>query len=607
MSKDNNRRFLDIVFGGLIFSLFNSELNKSRENLDDWEGEYNLEKFRSFSEQVEKKRDGYKLQYNVDESVLKPKFINLVRIKEYLCSLETSYEKDENAIESLELEWSWKLRQRAINSIIEDNLHQGLIIINNEKPKYWVYSVEVELDHIKIVISDREEAGFNHLKEFRYLQDDFICLDLKEAENLAKVMQRFYHNFNERVMIVRDLNNQPKKLKMHDEILDLLEEIGTEKYNEIKIILEDKIFKNSLYLIYTLISLGNELNIDEYYKEAIVVFKNILKTEEDFLIEKGLESKIYKEILYAYIDLGSEEEIISLINTRYKKDYRFMDRIADELYDLELYKAAESAYRVLIENKKSVGDTWRILNAYKKIQDDEGIGAWRDELVRQGENTWIIDRYLKDQDPEGLKIKIEKLEREKNWERVIEYCNKYNKLILLHPWETMDKRVEYEFKKLEAYINLDKYNAAWNSICKTRNVLLSNFEKVDHFNYLSKAESYMKKICIHKNCFLDGLYHHIMESLYKDVLNYYSLDRELDFKLEKDLILQELLEKLDLKELGYRIENIIQDEYQNFSEKTIRRISGKLNDILEKSDYNFLLNEPKKYYPKLVARDFRVK
>ena len=117
----------------------------------------------------------------------------------------------------------------------------------------------------------------------------------------------------------------------------------------------------------------------------------------------------------------------------------------------------------------------------------------------------------------------------------------------------------------------------------------------------------MKKICIHKNCFLDGLYHHIMESLYKDVLNYYSLDRELDFKLEKDLILQELLEKLDLKELGYRIENIIQDEYQNFSEKTIRRISGKLNDILEKSDYNFLLNEPKKYYPKLVARDFRVK
>lgn len=607
MSKDNNRRFLDIVFGGLIFSLFNSELNKSRENLDDWEGEYNLEKFRSFSEQVEKKRDGYKLQYNVDESVLKPKFINLVRIKEYLCSLETSYEKDENAIESLELEWSWKLRQRAINSIIEDNLHQGLIIINNEKPKYWVYSVEVELDHIKIIISDREEAGFNHLKEFRYLQDDFICLDLKEAENLAKVMQRFYHNFNERVMIVRDLNNQPKKLKMHDEILDLLEEIGTEKYNEIKIILEDKIFKNSLYLIYTLISLGNELNIDEYYKEAIVVFKNILKTEEDFLIEKGLESKIYKEILYAYIDLGSEEEIISLINTRYKKDYRFMDRIADELYDLELYKAAESAYRVLIENKKSVGDTWRILNAYKKIQDDEGIGAWRDELVRQGENTWIIDRYLKDQDPEGLKIKIEKLEREKNWERVIEYCNKYNKLILLHPWETMDKRVEYEFKKLEAYINLDKYNAAWNSICKTRNVLLSNFEKVDHFNYLSKAESYMKKICIHKNCFLDGLYHHIMESLYKDVLNYYSLDRELDFKLEKDLILQELLEKLDLKELGYRIENIIQDEYQNFSEKTIRRISGKLNDILEKSDYNFLLNEPKKYYPKLVARDFRVK
>ena len=142
------------------------------------------------------------------------------------------------------------------------------------------------MDHIKIVISDREEAGFNHLKEFRYLQDDFICLDLKEAENLAKVMQRFYHNFNERVMIVRDLNNQPKKLKMHDEILDLLEEIGTEKYNEIKIILEDKIFKNSLYLIYTLISLGNELNIDEYYKEAIVVFKNILKTEEDFLIVK---------------------------------------------------------------------------------------------------------------------------------------------------------------------------------------------------------------------------------------------------------------------------------------------------------------------------------
>ncbi len=607
MSKDNNRRFSDIVFGGLIFSLFNFELNKSRENLDDWEVEYNLEKFTSFSEQVEKKRDGYKLQYNVDESVLKPKFINLVRVKEYLCSLETSYEKDESAIESLELESSWKLRQRKINSIIEENLNEGLTIIDNEEPKYWVYSIEAELDYIKIIISDREEGDFKDLKESRYLKDDFICLDLKEAENLAKAMQRFYHNFNERVMIVKDLNNKSKKLKVYDEILDLLEEIGTEKYNQIKILLEDKTFENSLYLIYTSISLGNQLNIDGYYKEAIVAFKNILKIEEDFLIEKRLESKIYKEILYAYIDLGSEEDIISLINTRYKKDYRFMDRIADELYDLELYKAAESAYRVLIENKKLLGDNWRILNAYKKIQDDEGLEDWRDELVKEGKNTWIIDRYLKDQDPEGLKIKIEKLEREENWERVIDYCNKYNKLILLHPWKTMDKRVEYEFKKFEAYINLDKYNAAWNSICKTRNVLLSNFEKVDHFNYLSRAESNMKKISIYKNYFLDALYHHIMEFLYKDIFNYYTFDRELNFKLEKDLILQELLEKLDLKELGYTIESIIQDEYQNFSEKTIRRISCKLNDILENSYYKFLLNEPKKYYPKLVARDFRVK
>lgn len=605
MSKDNNRGFLDIIFGGLIFSIFNSELNKNKESFDDWEEEYDVEKFRSFSEQVEKKRDGYKIRYNVDESGLRVKFINLNRVNEYLCSLEISYGKDKNAIESLELESSWELRQRAINSIIEDNLHKSLIVINNEKPKYWVYSVEVELGYIKIVIADSEEEKIKNLKDIGYLNDDFICLDLKEAKNLAKAIQRFYHNFNDRVMIVEDLNTQSKKFKIHDEILDLLGKIGTEKYNEIKSILEEMRFKKSLYLIYTLISLGYQLNLDGFFKEAILVFENILKIDEDLLIEKGLESKIYKDILYTYIDLESEEDIINLINSKYTKDYRLMDKIGHELYELKLYKAAESAYKVLIENKKSVGDIWRIFNAYKNIQDDQGLKVWRDELFVQGKDTWIIDMYLKDQDPDGLKIKITNFEIEKDWEKVIEYCNKYNKLILLHPWKTMDKRVEYEFKKLDAYINLDKYNEAWNSICKTRNILISNFEKVDYFDYLSRAESYMKKICIHKNYPIDAVYHNIMEIIYKDIFDYYNSDKEFAFKLDGSL--KQLLENSDLKELADEIESIIKNEYNNISEKTIRKINLRFNNILKDNNYKFMLEGPKKHYPKKVARDFKVK
>lgn len=335
------------------------------------------------------------------------------------------------------------------------------------------------------------------------------------------------------------------------------------------------------------------------------VEKNLEMNNGNLLSKKEMERWIYNKDLYKYMELKMEKEIIALIERKYKDDYSFMEEIGEELYDLELYKAAESAYRVVIDNKDSIGDTWRILNAYKKIEDNQGLKTWRDKLSEQGENTWIIDRYLNDQDPEALKTKIASFEREKDWEKLIEYCNKYNKLILLHPWETMDKRVEYEFKKVEAYMHLNQNKRAWNSICKTRNILLSNFGEVEHLNYLSRAESYMQRICDHKDYPIDSLYHHIIEITYKDIFHYYKSGRKLVFK--SDPSLKELLEKSNLKKLEYEIENIIQDEYNNISEKTIKRINSRLNNILKDNGYKFILEEPKKYYPKGVGRDFPVK
>lgn len=352
--------------------------------------------------------------------------------------------------------------------------------------------------------------------------------------------------------------------------------------------------------------------MDGYYKESLGIYKLLLSLDEKLLVERKLKDKIYKNILSIYIAMEDEERLITLIKARYREDYKLLHSLVEELYDLELFQTGEFVYNLLIENNKPsfVNDIWERFELYKKLQDDEGLKLWRNELYDQGVDTWIIDRYLRDEDPEGLEIKIEKYEKEKNWEKVIEYCNQYNKLILLHPWKAMDKRIVYEFKKIDVYRYRDEYRAAWNSACKTRSILLANFEEIEHFDFLIKIEAYMKEIAIDKEYFLDGLYHYIMEKLYRDIYAYYKLGKKLDWKIKKDESLMQLLKNIDLSDLGFTledIEEIIKKEYDNFSEKSIRNINRHLNYILLDKGREFILNEPKKYYPKLVARDFKVK
>ena len=122
---------------------------------------------------------------------------------------------------------------------------------------------------------------------------------------------------------------------------------------------------------------------------------------------------------------------------------------------------------------------------------------------------------MNDENIEGLEIKIARCEKNEDWSEVINYCNKYNRLILLHPWKTMEDRVDYEFKKLEAYIKLKKYNHAWNSACKTRMLLISNFKGINYFKYLSKIEWYMSDISLKSNYLIDTFYHYIMKKVYK--------------------------------------------------------------------------------------------
>lgn len=611
------------IIGGIVASILISGTEagreKSKEEHEAWDREFEIAILGSFSEQVERKRKGYKLKFDINEFKVRPKFVNLLQINEYLYSLEISHGEMRNAAKSVELKSSWKSRQACIESIFKNNIYEGIIRVDNLKPEYWVYSVKERYNYIKIIIRNGEEGYLDG--PGKTIEDDFICLDLNEALELAKEMRSFYHTHIERVVILDETNMESNINRIDYEnkvleilpdyykILEVVRKIPSPKYNEIARILEETKLKNPLYLLYTWFTLGHQLHMDQYYKESIKIIESLLKVDKTLLAQSGLENYIYKKIMYILIDLRLEKKVIELIQSRYKDDYRFMNTIAKELYGLQLYRAADHAYKVVIENQDLVSDRGNVTEAYIRTQNDKGVKLWREKLINEGEGNWEIgkiDRYLNDEDIEGLKVKILGYENEENWKEVINYCNKHNRLILLHPWKNMDERIEYELKKVNAYIQMNNYKAAWNSSCKTRSILLSNFNGIDYFEYLSKIESYMSSISLQQNYFIDALYHYIMKGVYRDIFNFYESNIELNFDWSQDLSLQALIEKASLGKTWYRIENIIKGEYNNISGKTIRNINIKIINALKENNYKLTLDQPKKYYPNTIANSFNL-
>lgn len=618
--KNSDRGLLNGILGGIIVSIFNLNFQYNKESFE--EEDYDIDRFNSFSYEENRKQKGYKLKYDIDESKIRPKFVSLIQVDEYSYMIKVGNKQIKDAIHTSSPETSWKMLEIHIESILKENMYNGIVIIDNIVPKYWIYGKEESDDFIKIIITDNEIPKYC-IQEIKTINDNYTCLEINEARELAKEMKKFYHNHVEKVIIIEKLdrlaivntkNYKNMALSVVPNYYDLLGMVGKInklKYTEISKQLIDIRFQRKFHILYTLFSLGMQLYYDGYNEHAIKVLESLIKVDKVLLNESGLESEIYQNVLYLYIELEDEKQIIDLIRYRYKYEYNFISKVADKLYDLEFYDSANCAYNILIKDGYKIADdkyfplyNSDLFKAYIRTQNDEGMKEWREILIREGKDTWQIDRYLNDKDIEGLEIKIAYFEKEENWNQVINYCNKYKKLIIDHPWGSIDKSIDYEFKKIKAYVKLNNYNGAWNASCKLRSTLMSNFNGVDYFKSLSNLEHYMSDICLKQNYLIDTIYHHVLHIIYRYMFEYYSISGKGNLNWSINLSLEEIIEISGLKEIWAEIETMIKFEYNKISEKTIRNINSHIIDILEKNNYKLILDGSKKYFPAIIARDF---
>lgn len=624
MSKDD-KGFLAGILGGLVVSLFNPI---SKDNQKEKTNFNNINIFESFSCSVYRKNDGYKLKYDIDESKIKPKTIRSTKNGKYVYKLRVENTKKEDSIKTLKPKTSWISVRSKTKSMLKNTIFNGIFIVENIEPKFWVYGKKETNNHVKIIITD------NKIKENLYEDinirydnrfcDDYGCLELGEAIELAKEMKRYYHKYVERVEILERLqkkiisinNNCDYMIKditpEFNSIIDMLKDINKFKYDEIVKLLEKTKFTGQLSLIYTLFSLGMQLYEDNYYKHSIMVFESILKVDENVLNKTGLEYNIYETLTSLYINLKDEKKLIDLINNRdenNKYSHNNISSLANKLYELNLYDSANNAYNIIIESidqgfkPRSSNDLFKV---YLRTGNDKGMKNLRKKVVKEGKDTFYIDRYFQDKDKEGLSAKISCFEKKENWDKVINYCNKYIQLILEKHWDKTDDMLDNNIKKINAYIQLDKFKEAWITTCKFRRILISNFNGINYFEYLSIAEKYMADICLEQDYYIDTIYHYILSIIYKDLFVFYMEKNKVYPKWNTDLFLTDIIRENNINDWWRKCENIIIDEYKNLSGKSPKNVSLYMISTLEKNDCIMELKGPKKLFTLVIDTDFKM-
>lgn len=620
MTKDSgDKGFLGGVLGALTVSLFNtiSQTNK-RETIDY--DDYEIIDAFSYSEM--RKSDGYELKYDIDESKVKPKYINVLEIGEYGYKIIVENKIMEDSIGLSDPISGLEDIETKIYFMIRDKMSIGIFILDNTKPKYWVYSEKISDKHIKIRITDHKiDENLEPREDTKYrnsFYDDYQCLELEEAMELSKEMKRYYHKYVERVEIVEEFNkNNPLTDDDYDNmiidimpnyhnILDMLKDINSYKYNEVITILEGNRFEGEVPMIYTLCSVGVNLYDDNYFSQAVMVLEDLLDIVTNSLNKFIFEDKIYKTLLNCYIVLKCEEKIIDIIDCKYKEDSYFIKELASKLYEWGLYDASDKVYNIIIEaSEKGINklDDWDLYNIYVRIQNDEGIDALRARRAEEGDYTYFIDRYLNDKDETVLKLKIDRFYKEENWNEVINNCNKYSRLVLGKPLSNMDDIVKYNFRKINAYIKLDKSNEVWVSTCKVRRFIICNIDNVNYFKYLSQVENHM---LYRQKCLVDGVYHNVLKTVYRDMFIFYTEDSVYYPEWNTNLFIKNIVESEGLIKWWYDVESFIIDEYKNLSESTPRKISIYMKETLSKYGHVLKKIEPKKLFPLEIPRYFDV-
>lgn len=601
--------FLGGILGGLVVSLFNIRANSNNEIYDEW-NDFGF--FEDFTYSYNRKKEGYKLEYDINDEKVIPKYVNLIRESNRLYTIRIDNKKIKGAIDISPPQTDWEMVELYIKYMFDSAKHNGMIRFINSRPKYWIYTIKSEDEYIIINISDQVPENSE------ICIDDFICMEINEALELASEMKRYYHNYVRRVVINKDYggpydedNIKPDQSLLmesfpnYSKIIEKINLLNDPIYKELINILKEASFNNVSQMVYTLFSFSILLSTDKFYLEAEYILEYLYQMEEEILINAEIDRDIYRELLDIYIILKREQKIISLIDNIYSRNYDFLSWLGNDLYENKLYDAAMKAYKIAGDNPEQIKFKFNLFNIYLKAENRQGMKNLRDILLRDGKSTRDIDKYLLGNNSEDLLIKISNSEKEKDWDQVIDCCNKYNKLNLNAPsWVTKDNITINEIKKVNAYLQLNKLHEAWIASCKSRRALISNFNKEENLNYISKIEKYMSDICLRQNYFIDSIFHYILSIVYKDVFDYYTKDKINNHIWVTDLYLENLIKDSKLNEWWEKFEPKLGCEYKIFSHLTVNIVYDLITTNLQLYNYKLKMTEPAKYFPNTLPIEF---
>lgn len=397
-NKNTNSNLLAGIIGGLTAAWANFLLQNNKQEEDF----HFQDIFESFHSAYDKKIDGYRLKYDIDESKVKPKYVNITKTNNWLYTISiddkrtntVSFDSSELIPENIEI---W------ISYTFNEYLYDGMIVVHDSL--VWVYSVRFD-DYMTIIISDKKIEKSDMMKRGHTSEtviDSFLCSNVNEAQSLANEMKRYYHTYYDRVLIKNSIHDNTTPA-YHPDISKFIENINSiidhPIFKEVASILKDIRFHNVNELIYTLFSITNLFD-DKHLINAEKHLEFMLEFDHEILDKSGILDKINERLIDVYIGLKRDRKIRRIIQNYNSKDKYRLERLGRKLKEASLNNIAIYVYEKLVYLEDNFSNNIDLFEAYKAINDTISIMELKIKLETEADFPTLglmkrIDEFLRD-------------------------------------------------------------------------------------------------------------------------------------------------------------------------------------------------------------------
>ncbi len=396
-NKNTNSNLLAGIIGGLTAAWANFLLQNNKQEEDF----HFQDIFESFHSAYDKKIDGYRLKYDIDESKVKPKYVNITKTNNWLYTISID-DKRTNTVSFDSSELIPENIERWISYTFSEYIYEGMIVVDT--PLVWVYSVRID-DYMSIIISDKKIEKYDMMKRGHISEtviDSFICSNGNEAQSLANEMKRYYHTYYDRVLIKNSIldNTTPAYHPNISKFIENINSIIDPPFKEVVAILNDTRFQYTNQLIYTLFSITNLFD-DKHLINAEKHLEFMLEFYHETLEKSGILNQINERLIDVYIGLKRDRKIRRIIHNYNSKDKYRLENLGRKLKEAGLNNIAIYVYEKLVYLEDSFSNNINLFEAYKTINDTISIMELKIKLETQADFPTLglmkrIDEFLRD-------------------------------------------------------------------------------------------------------------------------------------------------------------------------------------------------------------------